>query len=256
MHNYVFVIKQEQTLSDLIEEISEETSCELDDIFIFSAMYNEKKHELRLNCTKNNNAYSMSHLMDWLEECLTHPDETHYKNAPIEQWLIQFEPSLANLVEEVYPRYKKMYPDKNDLKSILYLSIMKLYDKGYYLHKFIIRKTFVNDLNRSIRKEKYFADKRSLDQPLSSDNSFTLADVVPDKEDAIMTYEERDYSEYLFNLIKTEMLTKMSELSFDMILLQIQSKTITPNTAKVLRDLRKKFSPNTAKRRNRKNGDT
>lgn len=245
MYNYLLVIKPDETLQDLLQELQEETSHELDDIFIFSAVYEPKKKLIKLNTTDENNTYSLGgpNISKFLETCLSAPDETHYINAPLAKWIVQYRPMMCQLVEEAYPAYKKMYPEKDDLYSILGYTITYLYNKGYYLHKYIIKRSFINNLNHSIRKQKHFQDCASLDAPVFENGSTTLADTVPDRNDAITRFEEDEYNHFLFELIKEEMLKTMSQLSFDMILVQLESKTLTPASSKALSKMRAKFAP-------------
>lgn len=245
MYSYLLVIKPDETLQDLLQELQEETSHELDDIFIFSAVYEPKKKLLKFNSTDNNNTYSLSepNMNKFLETCLSAPDESHYINAPLAKWIVQYRPMMCQLVEEAYPVYKKMYPEKDDLYSILGYTITYLYNKGFYLHKYIIKRSFINNLNKSIRKQKHFQNCQSLDAPAFEEGAITLADIVPDRNDAITRFEEDEYSHSLFELIKEEMLKTMSQLSFDMILVQLESKTLTPASSKALSKMRAKFAP-------------
>lgn len=254
MNNIRMVIKPEETQGDLIAALLEETERELDDPFIFSAVYDPQTSTLQLNCTRKNATYSIDKVVTTLfPRICDAPEEIHYMNAPLEKWLIQFKPSLHKLVEEVYPAYQNMYPDKQDLLSILFITVIKLYNKGYYLHKSLISRSFRNDLNCSIRKQKYFTDCASLDALMpNSDESLTLADTIADPENMEERVEYEDYVKYMFNLIKEEMLKHMSQLSFDMLMIQIQNKTIEPSTARMLRKMRDKFAPDYIPRPNRR----
>lgn len=245
MYSYLLVIKPDETLQDLLQELQEETSHELDDIFIFSAVYEPKKKLIKLNTTNENNTYSLSepNITKFLETCLSAPNNIHYINAPLAKWIVQYRPMMCQLVEEAYPTYKKMYPEKDDLYGILGYTITYLYNKGFYLHKYIIKRSFINNLNKSIRKQKHFQDCKSLDAPICEEGAATLADIVPDSNDVITRFEEDEYNHFLFELIKEEMLKTMSQLSFDMILVQLESKTLTPASSKVLSKMRAKFAP-------------
>lgn len=245
MYSYSLVIKPDETLQDLLQELQEETSHELDDIFIFSAVYEPKKKLLKFNSTDNNNTYSLSgpNMSKFLQDCISAPDESHYINAPLAKWIVQYRPMMCQLVEEAYPTYKKMYPEKDDLYGILGYTITYLYNKGFYLHKYIIKRSFINNLNKSIRKQKHFQDCKSLDAPICEEGAATLADIVPDSNDVITRFEDDEYNHFLFELIKGEMLKTMSQLSFDMILVQLESKTLTPASSKALSKMRAKFAP-------------
>lgn len=243
MHNIKMVIKPEETQGDFIAALLEETERELDDPFIFSAIYDPRTTTLKLNCTKKNAIYSINNVVATLfQRIVQHPDQIHYMNAPLEKWLIQFKPTLHQIVEGVYPAYCKLYPDKQDLLSMLFITVIKLYNKGYYLHKQLIKKSFVNDLNMSIRQQKHFTDCQSLDAPdPQSDGSITIGEKVADPTDIEEEIAYEDWVKYMFETIKKEMLQHMSQLSFDMMMIQIENKTIDPRTSKMLQKMRDKF---------------
>ena len=56
-----------------------------------------------------------------------------------------------------------------------------------------------------------------------------------------MHYTIDDYWEDMFEKIKSLMLQEMSQLSFDRILVQLQSKTVDTNTSRILAKYRKIF---------------
>lgn len=244
MHNIKMVIKPEETRGDFVAALLEETECELDDPFIFSAIYDPKTMTLKLNCTKKNAVYSINNVVATLfQRIVQQPEQIHYMNAPLEKWLIQFKPTLHQIVESVYPAYYKLYPDKQDLLSILFITVIKLYNKGYYLHKYLIRQAFIKDLNMSIRKQKHFTDCQSLDAPNSqTDPNLTIGDMIADPTDIEEELEYKDWVKYMFGMIKEEMLRQMSQLSFDMMMIQIENKTIDSRTSKMLAKMRDKFA--------------
>lgn len=262
MHNIKMVIKPEETRGDFIAALLEETEHELDDPFIFSAIYDPRTTTLKLNCTKKNAIYSINNVVATLfQRIVQHPDQIHYMNAPLEKWLIQFKPTLHQIVEGVYPAYYKLYPDKQDLLSMLFVTVIKLYNKGYYLHKQLIKKSFVNDLNMSIRQQKHFTDCQSLDAPdsqsaaQSDDNIILVGETIADPTDIEEEIEYQDWVKYMFEAVKEEMLQHMSQLSFDMMMIQIENKKIDSRTSKMLTKMREifgsKYIPRPNARRNK-----
>lgn len=254
MYNVKVVIKPEETFDDLVEELLSESNKKPDDRFIFSAIYEPKQNAISLNIAKTNNAYTardvVKELFNRIQEA---PEARHYLNAPLDKWLTQFRPSLISMVDSIYLQYEKCYPDKQDLLQILYESIIILYNKGYYLHKSLIFRSFVNRLNRSIRKSKHFTDTVSFESPVKDEGNLTLADVIADENDSLSKYEEDDYTQFLFNEIKKIMLESMSQLSFDMLMIQLENKCIMPSSAKALMSVRKKIGSKYVPRPNRRN---
>ena len=207
MHNYYITIKSDMSQDEFIAECLSKTSCDIETKCIFSASYNPKTAKLQLNSSRRNSIYTIEDMISVYNEIMQDMAKIHYKNAPIDRWILEYRPLIYKMVEDIYPAYKKCYPDKQDVLSILYETIVKLYSRGYYLHKFLILKAFKNNLNMSIRKSKYFVDETdSFDAPLNDDNSLTLKDVVPDPESMEENIAEKEYWEDLFNVIKNEML--------------------------------------------------
>ena len=170
---------------------------------------------------------------------------------PLEIYLTTYKPMLYKMVNKAYPYYQRLIPDKDDLMSTLLLTIVKLHAKGYYLHNTLIYKCFTNDLNMEVRKIKHFTDCQSLDTPIGQDEdgkTITLGDkvecpVASEEARQQFTYTERDYWEDMFERIKDAMLQDMSQLSFDRILIQLKSKTITTEVSRTLTRYRKEFNP-------------
>lgn len=246
MHNVNVVVKPDETATDLIEQICLSENIGYDDPFAFSAILVENK--LKINCIETDNPFTPVALITQLFKS---EKAVKYVVPPLEIYLTTYKPMLYKMVNKAYPYYQKLIPDRDDLMSTLLLCIVKLHSKGYYLHNTLIYKCFTNDLNMEIRKLKHFTDCQSLDTPIGQDEdgkTITLADRVEcpkASEEARQqyTYTERDYWEDMFDRIKDAMLQDMSQLSFDRILIQLKSKTITTEVSRTLTRYRKEFNP-------------
>lgn len=219
----------------------------LDDVHIvdlscFSAIVDRKRNVVRLNIA-DEERFNAVHISSELFQNKTHI------NAPLSLWLEAFQPLLYSLVNEVYPYYERLYPDKQDVQSILYLTVAILYDKDYYLNKHLIRRAFINKLNEEVRKLKLTQNDVSLDDIISYDdmnNPLTYADIIACDDD--VSTSSADENE-LFLKVKTEMLKDISPLTFKRILIQLESKTISPDVSKLITKYRKKLNPAAKKRR-------
>jgi hypothetical protein len=188
------------------------------------------------------------------------PSKVRYVQPPIEQWLSAFQPLLMKLVSRVHPRYENVIKSRDEVISILYLTVMKLYTKGYYLHQTLIKKSFINELNMECRKYKNMGLTDSLDASISEDDNgepITLLDQIADPDatawaTSCSTYTDEDYWSDMYERIKTRMLEDMSELQFDRIMLQLRTNTVDRSTSYKLDKYRQIFNPGYTPRPNRK----
>lgn len=253
LQNYTVLIKPDETVNDLIAEICEDLSIKPNEHFCFSAI--EQNNKLKMNCIipQSDNPFTPEQIATHIIEArkTTSSQQAVYIQPSLELWLEYYKPLLSKMVIDAHPYYEKLIPEKDELTSILYLTIVRLYAKGYYLHKYLIKRSFYNALNHECRKLKQHQNDASLEEPISRDedqNEITLLDQLEDQsatEQArqLSTYTEQDYWEDMFNLIKATMLEDMSELSFDRILFQLNHKCVDPQTSKRISKYRQIFNP-------------
>lgn len=244
MTNMIVLIRPDTTPADVLQEICNQ-GIGPDEHFVFSAIVSQDKTDktlrrLKMNCLepREKNPYTPSDLVSLLYK----DENTYYVQPPLEQWLEIFEPVLMKMVSDVHPHYEKLMPSRDELVSTLYLSIVRLYNKGYYLHRTIIYKTFINDLNIECRKLKNIPE--SLDAPINVDDGneeITLLDQLADTSDD--DKQEQEYWENLFLSLKAAMLEDMSELAFERILIQLKTKTVDRSTSYKLDKYRQIFNP-------------
>ncbi len=142
--------------------------------------------------------------------------------------IIAFEQPTLNIVFQVYNRFiakiAKQHSDiwhleYDDVYQICALSIVKLYNKNYFLNKYIIEKTCRNDVLCSIRKNINKPIIESLDQVIKNDNTEAIryCDVIEDEKSKYM-YEEQinnDAINKMFLEIKQILINKFGERKFD-----------------------------------------
>lgn len=264
--NYNVLIKPDETQTDIIAEICDDCDVGPNEPFAFSAIITPHKdngfYNLRINCVvpQEENPYTPTQLIHTLLSKREPHNKVRYVQPPIEQWITAFRPLLMRMVAKTHPRYEKLIPEREELISILYLTVMKLYNQGYYLHQTLIHKAFVNDLNMEVRKLKNIEMTDSLETPIGEDDegkTITLLDQICDVDSTewaheCSTYTEKDYWSDMFEKIKTRMLEDMSSLAFDRILIQLKSGTIDRSTSYKLDKYRQIFNPGYTPRPNAK----
>lgn len=265
IRNITVLVKPEETLSDLMQEVAVDNDLTLDEPFAFSAIKG-KDNKIKINCIEpaEHNPYSIRTLFNLLFHKKSDYDAPiiTYAQPPLEQWLDAYKPMLYNMVNRAHPYYSKLISNRDDMLSSLYFVVVKLYNKGYYLHQHLIYKAFINQLNMEVRQLKLHQNNMSLEEPLGHDEegkAITLLDTLCDQQSTdeaynLSHYSMNDYLEDLFNQLKETMLEDMSQLSFDRILLQLKSKTVTTQTSRILSKYRDIFNPSYIPRPNaRKN---
>ena len=253
MQNYKVLIKPEETQSDIVAEICDDLAIGSDEPFAFSAISTPDK-TIKINCLvpARKNPYTPTTLISKLFQAKPSSTGTRYVQPPIDQWLQLYQPLLYQLVHKAYPFYQKLFTEK-ELLSTLYLVVTKLYKKGYYLHKALINRAFLNEVNMEVRKLKRHQDDVSLDTEIGGDNgssddaTLTIGDTLIDQNATdtaheLTHYSLKDYWEDMFQAVKECMLQDMSQLSFDRILLQLSTKTVDNQTSHRLMKYRKMFN--------------
>ena len=266
MTNVNVLIKPDETQNDIIAEICDDCGIGPNEHFAFSAIITPDKEDgyynLKVNCIvpAEENPYTPKELIRALLSKKEPPNKVRYVQPPIEQWLTIFRPLLMTMVTKVQSRYENIIPDRDELISILYLTVMKLYRQGYYLHKTLIQKSYINNLNMECRKLRGLSITDSIDAPVSEDDNgepITLLDQIADPDASewlrkICEDTDEDRRQDLFKRIKSRMLEDMSELQFDRIMIQLKSNTVDRSTSYKLDKYRQIFNPGYTPRPNSK----
>jgi hypothetical protein len=168
-----------------------------------------------------------------------------YKQPAIELMLQLYEPLIHKLALEQSNRWQDL--EYEDAVIMCQLVMIKLYQKGYYLHKRLVRKSFENEVLMLLRKSKNKPEIYSFEQVIKKDGDnadITLADVVPDKEAELKA--ERQEEEEIFNAIFAEVKSIIIELigerQFEQLLRDYGNKHTTPWSRKKMQEIKRKFN--------------
>ena len=167
-----------------------------------------------------------------------------YVQPDLSLWFEMFDGVLNQMTTTVQPRYEKLIPTFDELKSSLCYVVVQLYNKGYYLSRPLIFKAFVNQLNMEVRKTKLFQNMVNLHDPIDDlDEHLTVEDMLEDPDSTKWAEDtrhisEEEFDEELLKKVKKVCLTFMSPLRYERMLLQIKTKTISGDVAKDLQKLR------------------
>lgn len=261
MYNIKVLIKSDQTLQDVIAEVCNDGDVGPDEHFIFSAIMNPDKTNkeyrvLKLNCLMqpDKNLFSVREVVtNLLTRKKVPPNGIIYIQPSIEQWISTYKPLLYTMVSRLEMQYKRVIPERDDMLSILYMTVIMLYNKGYYLHKTLIFKAYINALNQECRKTKYFKNVESLDAVIDcdgDDKAITLMDTLVDPDS--IEDSTKEYWKDMFEEIKAVMLKDMSQLQFDRIMIQLTTNTVDRATSYKLNKYREMLNPGYIPRPNSK----
>lgn len=101
-----------------------------------------------------------------------------YGQAPLEVQAVAFRPFMLTLAKQASDRYKQF--EYEDCLGLANLVLVKLYKQGYYIHKYLLTKTFYNDIKQLLRKRYNDLNNVSIYTALASDDSIEIIDTLPD----------------------------------------------------------------------------
>ena len=120
---------------------------------------------------------------------------TENKNNFVQYWeqpkdiskiLKLYKPFIINFAKIVYDKWSN-YIEYEDILQDIYLTMIELHNKNYFLNKYIIKKSYLNKLYmkfRPLHKGKY--NVISYEKELNKDEDIKLYDILPDTEFEIL----------------------------------------------------------------------
>lgn len=107
-----------------------------------------------------------------------------YGQPPLELYLELHKNLIDSLAGDMHSRWPSLEFD--DLKQMCCIAIMKLYRKGYYLHKTSIRKSFENEVYKSLKNDRSIKATISIDDIVRSaqndDQDMKVSDFIVDRD--------------------------------------------------------------------------
>lgn len=216
--------------------------CNTDDIYSYLVYADYIQHELRsftieLLVSQDNYYNTISHeyilndvcgiISNTLSQTVQHA-VVGYKQPPLDKLLVAFDPLVHSLAREQKTYWKQL--EYEDLCQMCRLVICTLYKAGYYVHKNLVRRSFINEVLMSLRKDKYKPTMVSLDKNVSNtDDELLLKDIIPDTLAEQNKQDEED--EELFQDILAEqrelIIEHIGQRQYDRLLSEYGSKCTT-----------------------------
>lgn len=202
-----------------------------------------------INETSQYNTLTNTTVIADVYDILLHDKKTNkriigYKQPSIEIMLELYTPLIRTLAKRACSEWTEL--EYEDAISICQLTMLKLYRKGYYLHKHLLEKSFKNEILMSLRKKRYAPETLSLDDIMydsGDDTQITLIDMLEDTSITI-EQEERDHQEQVhdaFIKMKDLIVDMIGERRFDQLYREYSNKTVSHASAMTMQRIKKEL---------------
>lgn len=195
--------------------------------------------------TKQYNTIPVNKLIEQVINSEKNPDKSlqlsnnicGYCQPPLEILLVTYKPLIYKLAVQQHQYWPQV--ELEDLLQMCNMRICVLYQQGYYIHKNLLTRSFVNDVLMFLRPDKRKPRVDSLDQMLMStdgENNVTLVDTIEDEHAQDELDEIIDEADGITveQEIKNKMLEVIKEFitprMYDQLLREYGNKTTSNNT--------------------------
>ena len=208
--------------NDIVKEVKELFENDLQ-VYSYIVFNKEKEYSIVFYVCDNDkyNTISCKNCLNNVLNALNTENKNKvltFEQSSLENIVTMFKPYISKLAKQYSNKWLKLEYD--DAFQTGMLILVKLYSQGYYLNKFIIARTFQNEILMQLRKFKNEPIMVSLDASFNNDNNdddLLYNDIVSDISDI----EERDKKENLcyindvFNELKNIVIKKYGQRTFD-----------------------------------------
>lgn len=167
--------------------------------------------------------------------------------------IVYDQPSLDIMIEMYTPLVHRLAHEQKqhwcnleyeDLVQMCYLSMIKLYRKGYYLNKSLLETVYIRDILLSIRKSRTDYEIVSINDTYGKDESLTVSDTLEDIKFANDRLDEENREEimYIFNEVKDMIIDQIGERRFEQLFNEYKNRTTTTNGQQTMFRLRRSFA--------------
>lgn len=169
-----------------------------------------------------------------------------YQQPSFEIMLELYTPLIRRLAKQQCLEWPIL--EYEDAVSICQLSMLKLYRKGYYLHKSLLEKTFRNDVLLSLRKFKAVTEIVSLDEithdSLDGDKRLSLIDMLADTQLELEKEEQekQEHIKYVFDKIKDFIVDMIGERQFEQLYRDYANKHTTSWSRKIMQKIKNEIN--------------
>ena len=160
-----------------------------------------------------------------------------YMQPPLDMLVKLYKPLVIKLAKEIHQYWQ--YLDMEDLIAMCNLVICDLYYKGYYVHKSLIRTSYINYVLMHIRKDKRKPTMISLDQEYSKtddDDKVTVADMIADTSmvDELEDKYDCEVNSRVLQEVKEIVIDFIGQRQYDQLLREYGNKSTTAWSRKLM----------------------
>ena len=210
----------------------------------------QDKYRVQVNIS-NIDAFN-SYSIDYIAACVQYdvtcrqPDKggtLGYINPPLELFIRMADPLVYKLCDRFHMQWPQS--DVDDLRQSCRLTIVRLYNKGMYLHPRLIARVFYNDMMMEYRKNPIRTDIDSLDKIAYGDGDdleITIGDQLDDPaaEEQIDKIIENAATMWAFDKVRTVIINRFGQRAYEQLLREYGSFGRTTEMGrKRMQDLKK-----------------
>lgn len=249
---------------ELNSEMSQEKMCEIlilsfgDNERIYSYLvYFEEKEERDVytvkymvsQCDENNTIDSVEATTEILSIIAKDRKEKRriigYRQASIDKLIELMQPLVRKLASMQQRRWHQF--EYEDLCQMCNMAIVDLYNKGFYIHKSLVEKTFNNMVLMELRHDRYKPQIIPLEQAFNGTEDLeklTIADILVDPDDELRKDRENtdDNREWTFEEVKKIIIELIGERRFDQLFRDYAYQHTTAQSQKQMQRLRNHFA--------------
>ena len=245
--NEIYAITRTFLTKHTDEDIAQELSSKLPDkicSYIVKKYTNEDNKlfcKFRICDKKKFNTLNKSKVINDIQLFRANTETILFGQPSLDIMIEMYTPYVAKLAANQHERWQQL--DYEDLIQMCYLSMIKLYRKGYYLNDSLLKTTFIRDVLLHIRKQRTDYKIISLNSFLNDDDSISVADTLEDTEYSNKLENKELFEEnmYIFNKVKQHIIEQFGERRFEQLLREYGNKTTSNATRQMLVHIKRNF---------------
>ena len=239
--------------NEKLRELVEDEMEQFDKIYSYIVHVKKDKFNVQINLSEKDkyNVLVASDAVGEICEAISSycDDDTRsiiaYKQPSIEVMVELFDPLVCSLASEQHTMWKDL--EYEDLCQICRMTMVKLYNKGYYIHKSLLSRSFNNEILMMLRSDKNKPIIVSIDDKIRSSKTGderpiedTLIDTSYDEERE--TQEREEFIHKVFDEVREVIINIIGVRQFEELMRDYAGKHTNPWSRTMMNRLKKKFN--------------
>lgn len=168
-----------------------------------------------------------------------------YHQPPLEKLIALYQPLVRKLAKIQHDHWRQL--EYEDLCQICNMSIVELYNKGYYIHKSLVEKTFKNAVLMELHRYSKEPVCTSLEQAFNGTDDLeklTLSDVLADNDELLYEQDKEIYESkmWTYDEVKAIIIGLIGPRQFDQLLRGYGSKSADPTVRRTMQRVKAHFA--------------